>query len=477
MLKSRAKQLYKPMAHQAISLAHDAKNPLVFDMSDPGTGKTAVRIWAWAARRRKGGGPLVVLAPRTLLEVVWANDIKKFAPDMKVSVATAANREQAFAAYADAYITNHDAVKWLAKQKPVFWQRFAGGELVTDEPTAFKHHTSQRSRSAQKIFLPSKGKPKIFKRFAHMTATPTSNGVCDIWHQALLLDGGQRLGNSFYAFRNSVCQPVQVGRNTNAVQWEDREGAEEAVFALLADITVRHRFEDCVDIPPTHHYTVDYELTPKQRRVYDEMMFLGVAQIAANKLQSKLLAVNAAAIATKLIQIASGAVYDNDKKFHVIDTSRYEAVLDMVEARVQPLVFFFWQHQRDALVAEAEKRDLRYCVLDGSAIDAERQSMVKAYQARQFDVMFAHPKSAAHGLTLTQGTSTIWTAPTWDLEWWLQGNKRQARIGQKHKTEVVCCVAKGTVEERIYHEILTPKDQRMKSLLELFAHNTQLEHA
>jgi SNF2 family DNA or RNA helicase len=461
----------KPMAHQLLSLKHDKTTPLVFDMSDPGTGKTAVRIWAWAERRRKRGGPLLVLAPRSLLTAAWANDLRKFAPDMKVSVATAANREKAFLVDADAYITNHDAAKWLIKQKPVFWQRFKDGEIVADESTAYKHHTSQRSKAALRIFRPAK---PIFKHAALLTATPTSNGICDIWHQVALLDGGRRLGPSFYAFRNSVCTPVQVGRSAQALEWRDKDGAEEAVFGLIDDIVVRHRFEDCVDIPATHTYTVEYDMTPKQRKAYEDMELAQVLITGQAKGKGiALTAVNAAAVTTKLCQIASGAVYDNDKKYHLIDGSRYEAILDMAQVRKHPIVFFYWGHQRDALTAEAEARDMRFAVIDGDAGDAERNMIVQAYQAGRYDVLFAHPKSAAHGLTLTAGTSIIWSGPTYDLEWWKQGNRRQARIGQKRKTEIVVCLAKDSIEERIYHEILMPKEGRMKTLLELFATNTE----
>ena len=211
MITSRARALIKPMAHQVKSLAHDKKSPLVFDMSDPGTGKSYVRICAFAERRRKGGGCLLVLAPRSLLRAAWANDFAKFAPDMRVSVATADNRADAFAADADVYITNHDAVKQLVKMKPAQLAKF--DELVIDEATAYKHHTSQRSKAALKI-----SRLKHIKRKSVLTATPTSNGICDIWHLVLLLDGGQRLGPLFFNFRSSVCEPEQVGHNAHAIK-------------------------------------------------------------------------------------------------------------------------------------------------------------------------------------------------------------------------------------------------------------------
>lgn len=463
MIKSRSRASVKPMAHQVKSLAHDKKSSLVFDMSDPGTGKSYVRICAFAERRRKGGGCLLVLAPRSLLRTAWANDFAKFAPDMRVSVATADNRADAFAADADVYITNHDAVKQLVKMKPAQLAKF--DELVIDEATAYKHHTSQRSKAALKI-----SRLKHIKRKSVLTATPTSNGICDIWHLVLLLDGGQRLGPLFFNFRSSVCEPEQVGHNAHAIKWHDKPGAEEAVFGLISDIVMRHKFEDCVDIPATHQYTVDYELTPKQWKAYKTMeltQLLPLLDPKAKKTQV-LTAVNAAAVATKLLQIASGAVYTEAGKFQVIDLARYETIIDMAAERRHPLIYFFWQHQRDALIAEATKRGMTYCVLDGDTADAKRNALVQDYQRGAYDVMFAHPASAAHGLTLTNGTSTIWTGPTYNLEWFKQGNKRQARIGQKYKTEVVVCLAKDTIEERVYNEILMPKDKRMGNLLDLF---------
>jgi SNF2 family DNA or RNA helicase len=460
MIKSRARAAIKPMKHQTVSLAHDKTTPIVFYMSDPGTGKTAVRIWAWAERRRKGGGCLLVLAPRSLLRAAWANDFAKFAPDMKVSVATADNRAAAFAEDADVYITNHDAVKWLTALKPAQLTKFS--ELVIDEAEAFKHHTSQRARAALKL-----SRLKHIKRKSVLTATPTSNGICDIWHLVLLLDGGERLGPLFFNFRSTVCTPEQVGANAHAIKWHDKPGAEEAVFGLISDIVMRHQFEDCVDIPATHQYTVDYELTPKQRKLYETMELTQLLPLLQGKNLS-LTAVNAAAVATKLLQICSGAVYTEGGKYQLIDSARYEAIIDMAAERKHPLVFFFWQHQRQALIAEAEKRGMTYAVIDGESSDTERITIVNAYQRGVYAVLFAHPKSAAHGLTLTAGNSIIWTGPTYDLSWFKQGNRRQARIGQKSKTEIIVCLAKDSIEERVYHDILMAKDKRMGNLLDLF---------
>lgn len=470
MIKSRARALAKltPMAHQVVSLKHDKTTPIVFDTSDPGTGKTAVRIWAFAERRRKRGGCALVLAQRTLLTSVWANDFAKFAPDMKVSVATADNRAEAFAEDADVYVTNTDAAKWLAAQKPAFFQRFS--ELIVDESTFYKHSTSQRSRALARI-------TKHFKRRACLTGTPNGNSICDVWHQVYLLDNGKRLGPNFYAFRQSVSIPEQVGRKREAVRWVDKDGAEEAVFGLLTDITIRHKFEDCIDIPSNQLRVIDFKLPPKLRKVYDAMERDHVVPLTAQmsvkaRLTGKpleLTGVNAAAVGQKLLQIASGAVYDNDKLVREFDDSRYKLVMDLAEERRHTVIFYFWAHQLANLEREAKARDMAYAVINGATGDTARAAIVNAYQMGKYRTVFIHPKIGAHGLTLTKGTATIWPGPTADAEIFTQANKRIYRLGQKLKTETIMVLADTAVEQRVYHDILMGKDKRMKTFLDLFA--------
>lgn len=443
--------------HQIASLEHDLTSDVIFDVSDPGTGKTFVAIQAFARRRKNKGKRALILAPKSLLRSTWEADFKKFAPELTVSVATADDREKAFAVTADAYVTNIDASKWLAKQPKAFFKHF--DTLIIDESSAYKHPTSQRSKAAAKL-------RKHFHYVRLMTGTPNGRSITDVWHQAFLLDNGARLGNSFYAFRGSVCIPTQVGKNANAVQWEDKDGAEEAVFGLLQDIVIRHKFEDCVDIPENHQYAMVYHLTPKQRKAYEQMEQTQMLTLKGK--DPSVIAVNAAVVASKLLQVASGAVYGVAPEPVLIDDGRYKMVLDLVEERKHSLVFFHWKHQRDALIAEAEARGVSFCLIDGSVSESERDRAVIGYQAGAHQVMFAHPRSAAHGLTLTKGTTTIWSSPTYDLELYAQGSKRQHRMGQTQKTETITLIALGTIDERVY-EIMQGKNARMKKLLDLFS--------
>lgn len=432
-----------------------------FDQSEPGTGKTRVQIEDFAERRAAGGKPAIVLATRSTLESAWADDIKKYAPQLKVSVAYANNREKAFAQSADVYITNHDAVNWLVKQKPSFWKPFEGGTMIIDESTCLKHNTSLRSKNAAKII-------KHFEWRRMMSGLADPNGITDIWHQYYLLDEGKRLGKSFFGFRSAVCTPVQVGPMPNMVKWEEKEGVANIVAALIKDVTIKHLFEECVDIPPNHEYTRSVTLGDKHAKHYCEMQDEMVT-MAKGKVLS---AVNKAVLRIKLLQVASGACYNNEESGYTrFDTDRYELVLDLVQETAHSVVFFQWAHQRDELVKEAEKRGLNFAVFDGKTTDKERAAITENFQKGAYDCIFAHPKSAAHGLTWVKGTRTIWASPVDNLEWYAQGLKRIYRIGQTQKTETITVIAEGTYDElaweRLTGKVLRSDEftQRLKEFL------------
>ena len=457
-----------PDPHQVISIAHAKANPKSLDFSDPGTGKTPVDIWDTVrVLKDNPGKKALVVCPRTLTEAVWGDELRKFAPHLSYSVAKAENREKAFAADADVYITNTDAVSWLVKQPKKFFAKFI--KLTIDESSAFKHHTSLRSRAAK----------KISKHFTHarlLSGTPAPRSITDIWHQVKLVDDDNLLPTSFFAFRNSVCTPVQKGNHPQAIAWEDKEGAPEAVFGLIAPITVRHVFDDVVKIPERSIIPRYYDLPPKAAKAYHEMAARQViASVGDKKRLATISAVNAAVLRGKLLQIASGAAYadrDSETPQIVFDTGRYELVMDLALEQPHSLAMFLWAHQRDELVREAKNRKLAYEVIDGNTSDNERLSIARHYQAGAFDVLLAHPQTVAHGLTLTAGTSTIWASPTDNTEWWLQGSRRQARRGQTKQTRVVTVMARGTVDELAYENCITKKD-RQDGLLDLFAQYTK----
>lgn len=433
--------------HQGKTADKAGDCPGFFDMSDAGTGKTRAHLEDF----RRRGGRFLVVAPKSVLQPAWGNDIDKYFPGMTYAVANANNREKAFMMGTDVVITNHDAVTWLA-ERPNIYRSFT--QFNVDESTAYKNPQTKRSKA---MALLAKAIP--IKRV--MCATPNPHTVLELWHQQFLIDAGERLGKSYYKFRNVACQPFQVGPKAEHVEWRDKPGIEAAIFALLADCSIRHRRDECVALPPNHAYFVEFDLSRKCKKHYDEMVDHRMLELGQDEFVT---AINASAVTNKLLQIASGAMYtDTDGNYAVLDDERTELVMDLLEPRRHSVVAFQWKHQRDQLVAGAKARGYPYAVIDGEVSAGDRTKIVEAFQRGELKALFAHPRSAAHGLTLTRGTSTIWTSPRYEPDVFKQFNARIDRVGQTEKTETIMVCARGTVDERVYRSM----DKKM-SAMELF---------
>jgi SNF2 family DNA or RNA helicase len=433
-------------AHQLVTLEKCGDKKAFFDISEPGTAKTRVWIEEFWRRRQQGAGPGLVLAPKSILKTGWAADITKYAPGMTYSIAYASNREKAFKVKADMYLTNWDALSWLNVNR----KYLAGfSTLLGDESTAVKNPQAQRTKACMSL-------ARLFEYVRLLTGTPNPNSIIELWAQMMVLDGGERLGSSYYKFRNATCEPVQIGPMPNHLDWVQKPGAEAAVFDLIGEISIRHELDKCLDMPERIMRTLEIDLPTSLQKHYDAMEEHGLLELD----DEEILAPQKAAIINKLLQIASGVVYGAGGASHELDDGRAELIMDLIEERAQCLVAFNWKHQRNTLLDAAKKRGFTFGVIDGEAGPNYRNQTVEQFQAGKLRVIFAQPQSAGHGLTLTAGTTTIWTSPVWSSELWEQFNRRIYRAGQKKRTETIRIQAKGTVESRVY-EVLESKVQGM----------------
>ena len=446
--------------HQVQTTQFVYSNPRVFITSDPGTGKTRSIIDAFSTLLAEDPTRrLLVLAPLSIVQASWGDDIEKFAPNLTYSIAYARNRDKAFKADTNIVITNHDAAKWLVKNQHVC-ESFT--MVCIDESTAFKNANSQRSKALAKVI-------HHFDRRVGMSGTPNSNTVLDVWHQMSLIDDGERLGTRFYTFRSNVCTSRFNGF---ANEWVDKLEAQDMVAAAIKDINVRYQLEDCIDMPEQSVNTMYVDLPKKIRDQYntlaqDSVLYTGTGTINA---------IHAGARVKKLLQLCTGAVYDDESNVLEIHGDRYEMVMDLIEARDKTLVAFNWRHEREQLVKLAEKRNVKYAIIDGSTPAEKRSDIVDRFQAGQIKVIFAHPQSTSHGLTLTRATTVIWASPTYNAEHYQQFNCRIYRAGQTKKTEVIQIAARDTWETAVYDKLST-KVSRMEDLLSVLSNLNQLREA
>ena len=433
-------------AHQTETTDFILKNPRCLITSDPGTGKTRSVLDA----HHSLDATTLVIAPLSILEAAWVDDIKKFQPTINYGVAYARNRAKVFAdPQYNMVITNFEAVNYLYKNPQVL-ERF--DTLVVDEFTAFKNKDSKRSKHLKQIV-------SCFDTRIFMSGTPNTNSILDVWHPVLCVDDGKRLGERYYSFRNQVCTPRFNGF---ANEWIDKPGIEQTVAQLLSDINIRHALEDCIDLPDNVTRIMHTDLTPAVKAMYDTLAEESVLYTQ----QGTINAVNAGARVKKLLQLVSGAVYDELGDVKYIHQHRYDLIIDLLEVRKHSLVAFNWKHERNALVELAEKKGFTYEVIDGETPAHKRVDIVERFQAGQIKVLFAHPQSAGHGLTLTKATTCIWCSPTYNAEHFQQFNRRIHRSGQTNKTETILIAARDTWEETVY-EKLDGKLGKMENLLQV----------
>jgi len=437
--------------HQEHCAQFWADHKRVFNTSDPGTGKTIASLEGY---RRSIQGRLLVIAPLSILEPSWGDDSTKFLNGFKWAVAhgNEKKRTAAFQCDADIIIMNHDGVKWLAKNLHLLE---GISHCVVDEFTAFKNKQAQRSKALAVLL-------KIIEYVVMLSGTPNSNHITDIWFPAYMVDGGERLGRNFFAFRDQVCTPVQVGPRPEMRQWVEKEGAREMVAHLLSDITVRYQFEDCLDVPEHSVHTYFVDMPSQVMRQYHELLDASLLETENGEIS----AVHAGSRIKKLLQLLSGAVYDEDGEIVKVHDVRYELVMQLAAEREQCVIAFNWRHEREALTKWADKFGFTYGFIDGSVKTADRTRLVNKFQAGELKLLMAHPQSAGHGLTLTRGTSTIWATPTYNAEHYTQFNRRIYRAGQTRKTETIRIAARDTAECDVYDK-LDGKVERMQDLLDL----------
>lgn len=442
----------KRYKHQNATMRRYARSPILFDTSDPGTAKTRPAL---EQHVKHGNDRLLVVCPKSLMEAVWADEIKRWTPELSVSLAMASDRHSAFSSNSDVVVINTDGVKWLSAQPKRIFRSF--GSVVIDESDHFKHPSSGRSQALDRI-------RDNFERAACLTGTPHSNSIHEVWNQVNFLDRGERLGVLYEAFRAQTCEHVRVGERIEASVWMDRDGAVEAVFQEIKDICIRHEFDECLDIPAMHDTSVQHQFTPKQQGMYTELEHRARLMCESGEI----VGVNAAALRTKLLQVCSGAAYMEDGSYELLDPSRYELVADLIMARKHCVVFFQWRHQRVELMKALEKRKTKVGFIDGSVSQKRRHTLVQNFQAGKLRALLLQPQSGSQGLTLTKGTSVIWASPTYDPKFFRQGLHRIRRAGQTQRTECVTIVAPGSCEANVYAK-MRKKDARMMTLLDLIA--------
>lgn len=388
---------------------------------------------------------VLVVAPLRVARDTWPSEIRKWnhLKNLTYSVAVGDEKERMAATMAktDICIINRENVGWLAE---TFGSGIRFDMIVIDELSSFKDHKTKRFKSLLKL------RPYA-KRIVGLTGTPSSNGLMDLWAEFRVLDNGERLGRYITRYRNSYFVPDK--RSADRIfSYKPAEGAEEMIYDRISDITISMRSSDYLKLPECVINEVPVYMSGEERKVYDTFR----AEMTANIKGKDIDAANAAVLSNKLLQLANGAVYDEDKNVVVIHDRKLDALETLIEeANGKPVLVAYWfQHDADRIRQRFDVREIK------SSRDIED------WNDGKIPVALIHPASAGHGLNLQQGGSTmILFSMFWSLELYQQTLKRIHRQGQKHTVVIHHIIAKGTIDEDVM-KALQRKERSQNALIE-----------
>ncbi|QJI52967.1 putative DNA helicase [Xanthomonas phage FoX4] len=355
----------------------------------------------------------------------------------RLKVARAGVRARYAKSRASVHIINREQVEFLVEAWGKDWPYKC---VFIDESSSFKDHTSNRFKALRRV------RP-LMTRMHQLTATPTAESYLHLFAQIFLLDQGKRFGRNYGKFFDRYATQNKYTRKKTM-----RPGAEEEIMAAISDICLTLKAEDYLEMPPLHSLVRKIHLPPRARALYDTMEQEMVIELSDDvEIESE----TAAALSQKLLQMASGVVYET--RMTEVGPDEFvpkRIVHHLHDEKIEELRQICEENEgRPILVAYHHKASLDRLLeaFKGTAVAMGREGAeVKAWNQGKIKMLLVHPQSAGHGLNLQHGGDLIcfFDIP-WSLELYLQLIGRLHRQGQKSAVRVYHLVADRTIDEAV----------------------------
>ena len=423
---------FEPFDHQKVTSEFLISNRKAFCFNEQGTGKTASVIWAvdylMSIRAVKR---VLVVCPLSIMRAAWQADLFKFAIHRTVAIAygSAAKRKEIVNSGAEFVVINYDGVAIVRKEL------LAGGFdlIVVDEASAYKNAQTDRWKALRDL-------NKVIKGLWMLTGTPAAQSPADAYGLAKLVNP-TAVSPFFGQFKDTVMNKVSLYR------WVPKPSAQATVHKILQP-AIRFEKAQCLDLPPITFVDRDAPLSAQQQKFYNILRKQMLIEAAGEEIT----AVNAAVQVSKLLQIACGSVYTDNREVIEFDVSnRLNVVQEIIdETSNKVLVFVPFTHTIDLLKKHLEKHHITCAVINGAVSLNQRSDIVRSFQEQPtIKVLIIQPQAASHGLTLTAADTIIWYAPCTSVETYLQANARIDRPGQKNNMTIVH-ISGSPVEAKVY---------------------------
>lgn len=471
-----------PFQRECVDKLAPVRASLIGD--DMGLGKTVEAIALDVVRRRRAGTggypeymgkaarrvPTLVVAPLSPLSDAWAGTYPQAAPDLRVAIVDTKNRSAFVRAVAagkhDIYLVHWQALRLMPELAELATIGKAGWfNIIADECHRIKNRKAVQTRHFKLL------KPTIYK--TGLSGTPADNKPSDIWSILnWLYPDKYRAYWTFY--KRHVEFEMKETQEGNKYQKVSGVKNVEELHREMAPYFVRRRKEQVLkDLPDKYYTTMWVDLSPTQRRAYNDMRRKMLAWVGEN--DDKPLAAPMAIAKLQRLQMFSVAHVDTvkvwkwfidkdessptfgerirkqvDKGFNIEPSSKCDQVmevLDAIDPVTQPLIVFTqFRNVVMMLQARLRKVGIEPSVLVGGMNTQERGDAVNWFQQGKRPVFLTTIPAGGEGITLHRSSTEMFLDRAWSPAQNRQAEDRAHRIGQKNAVQVIDVVARNTVD-------------------------------
>ena len=442
-LNFKVNPLGKYQARGVHLLTHVKRTPL---FASPGLGKTFMVLVSTEKQINSGviaPGKTLICGKLMTLESGWKQDAKRFT-DLKVNVVWApagTKRRQKLLALlndpADVYIINHDGLFVLEEELAAMnFQK-----VVVDESTILKSYHGDFARKGGKF---GKTLMNISKRAdwrVIMSGTPAPNGPEDLWGQFKFLDDyGFLLEPCYQDFKNMYMEEIVFGKGFGAPsKWVCPSESRDQIKTIIDPYAFQVNIRDNIDLPPLFIIKRGVLMGDHQSEHYLEM-YSSLSTIINDStvdIDIKLTQL------TKLRQITGGFLIDHNEEAHPIeDATKLEALDELLEEIGDEKVIIYAQYKWEIESMEARYKEYGVVtVFGGNSSKKNLDNLDKFLTTEEARIILLHPRSAAHGITLTNSHYMIFYSGSYSAEENYQCIARIERASQKNTMFVYYLIA------------------------------------
>tara|TARA_R110002110_G_scaffold29161_4_gene104610 strand:+ start:373 stop:1830 length:1458 start_codon:yes stop_codon:yes gene_type:complete len=329
--------------------------------------------------------------------------------------------------------------------------------FAVDESTTIKSPSAKRTKNIVRL-------SKYAKYRRILTGSPVTRSPLDLYTQCEFLDPELLGFGSFYSFRARYAE--MINRSAGGRTFKQVIGYKnlDELTESLQKFSSRILKKDCLDLPDKIYITRKIELTPEQKKIYEEIKKYAITDLYDE--QENRQQVSVTSILTKMLrlhQIACGyTTADTGDNIELKSTRLDELMNILEEVEGKAIIWANYRYDIQRIVAEIKKvyGDDSVGSYYGDTSDDNRILYLKQFQDLKSPLRFmvGNTQTGGYGINLTAASTVIYYSNNFDLEKRLQSEDRAHRIGQVNKVTYIDIICKGTVDEKIVKALLAKQN-------------------